>query len=127
MERDTLKRFDRLVAILIQLQSKKIVKSQELVERFDVSLRTIYRDIKTLEKAGVPLYGEAGVGYSLVNGYRLPPVMFTQREANSFMAAEKLMQQLTDKEIRTHFQSAMYKIKSVLRGAEKDRVEALEQ
>ena len=127
MEDDTLKRFDRLISILIQLQSKKIVKSQELANRFQVSLRTIYRDIRSLENAGVPLFGEAGVGYSLVNGYRLPPVMFTQEEAGSFIAAEKLMQHFTDKNLGEHFESAMYKIKSVLRGTEKDRVETLEQ
>lgn len=127
MEEKTLKRFDRLVAILIQLQSKKIVRSQELADRFQVSLRTIYRDIKTLENAGVPLYGEAGVGYSLVEGYRLPPIMFTPEEADSFIAAEKLMQHFTDKNLSRHFASAMYKIKSVLRGTEKERVEALEQ
>lgn len=126
MESDTLKRFDRLVAILIQLQSKKIVRSQELADRFDVSLRTIYRDLQTLEKAGVPVYGEAGVGYSLVEGYRLPPVMFTREEAGSFLAAEKLMQQFTDKGLGEYFESAMYKIKSVLRGSEKDWLAALD-
>jgi len=78
MQSDTLKRFDRLVSILIQLQSKKIVKAQEIAERFQVSHRTIYRDIKTLENAGVPVFGEAGSGYSLVDGYRLPPVMFSK-------------------------------------------------
>jgi predicted DNA-binding transcriptional regulator YafY len=87
MEDNTSNRFDRIVAILIQLQSKKIVKAQELSKRFDVSLRTIYRDIRTLEVAGVPIYSEAGVGYSLVEGYRLPPVMFTREEAESFIAA----------------------------------------
>lgn len=120
------KRFDRIVSILIQLQSKKIVKAQELADRFDVSLRTIYRDIRTLESSGVPIYSEAGVGYSLVDGYRLPPVMFTQEEAGSFVAAEKLMQQFTDKNLGAHFQSAMFKIKSVLRGSQKDWIEAIE-
>ncbi|MGS2761546.1 helix-turn-helix transcriptional regulator [Sinomicrobium sp. M5D2P9] len=118
-------RFDRITAILIQLQSKRIVKAQDLSDRFEVSLRTIYRDIRTLEEAGVPLYGEAGVGYSIVDGYRLPPVMFSKEEAMAFVTAEKLMERLTDKVIRKHFESAMYKIKSVLRGAEKDFVEDL--
>lgn len=120
------KRFDRIVSILIQLQSKKIVKAQELAERFDVSLRTIYRDIRTLEASGIPIYSEAGVGYSLVDGYRLPPVMFTQEEAGSFVAAEKLMQKFTDRNLGNHFQSAMFKIKSVLRGSQKDWIEAIE-
>ena len=84
-------RFDRITAILIQLQSKKVVKAQDLADRFGTSLRTIYRDIRTLEEAGVPLYGEAGIGYSIVDGYRLPPVMFTKEEAIAFITAEKLM------------------------------------
>ena len=123
---DTVKRFDRIVAILIQLQSKRIVKAQELADRFEVSLRTIYRDIRTLEASGVPIASEAGVGYSIMEGYRLPPVMFTREEAGSFVAAEKLMQQFTDKSLGSYYESAMYKLKSVLRGREKDWVEALE-
>ncbi|RYZ76367.1 MAG: HTH domain-containing protein [Proteobacteria bacterium] len=119
------KRFDRIVAILIQLQSKKIVKAQEIADRFNVSLRTIYRDIRTLEASGVPIYAEAGIGYSLVDGYRLPPVMFTREEASSFIAAEKLMQQFTDKELGENYASAMFKLKSVLRSAEKDMIDEI--
>lgn len=120
-------RFDRITAILIQLQSKKVVKAQDLADRFGTSLRTIYRDIRTLEEAGVPLYGEAGIGYSIVDGYRLPPVMFTQEEAIAFVTAEKLMGKFTDSALNTNFSSAMYKVKAVLRGTEKDLVENLEE
>ncbi|MEO8517299.1 MAG: YafY family protein [Flavobacterium sp.] len=123
---DSPKKFDRVVAILIQLQSKKIVKAQELADRFDVSLRTIYRDIRTLEASGVPIYSEAGVGYTLVDGYRLPPVMFTREEAGSFIAAEKLMQKFTDTTLGNHYASAMYKLKSVLRSTDKDWISAIE-
>ena len=123
---ETPKRFDRIVAILIQLQSKKIVKAQELADRFEVSLRTIYRDIRTLEASGVPIYSEAGVGYALMGGYRLPPVMFTREEASSFIAAEKLMQKFTDKTLGNHYASAMYKLKAVLRSDDKDWVSNIE-
>lgn len=126
MGMDTVKRFDRIVAILIQLQTKRIVKAQELADRFEVSLRTIYRDVRTLEASGVPIISEAGVGYSIMEGYRLPPVMFTREEAGSFVAAEKLMQQFTDRSLGAYYESAMFKLKSVLRGKEKDWVEALE-
>ena len=119
-------RFDRITAILIQLQSKKVVRAQDLADRFDISLRTVYRDIRTLEEAGVPLYGEAGIGYSIVDGYRLPPVMFTQEEAMAFITAEKLMAKFTDNTLQYNFTSAMYKIKAVLRGSEKEMVENLE-
>jgi predicted DNA-binding transcriptional regulator YafY len=123
---DTLKRFDRIVALMIQLQSKRIVTAQQLADRFDVSLRTIYRDVRTLEKCGVPIVSEAGVGYSVMEGYRLPPIMFTKEEAGSFVAAEKLMQKFTDKSLGAYHESAMYKVKSVLRGKEKDWISALE-
>lgn len=123
---ETPKRFDRIVAILIQLQSKKIVKAQELANRFEVSLRTIYRDIRTLEASGVPIYSEAGVGYAIMDGYRLPPVMFTREEASSFIAAEKLMQKFTDTTLGNHYASAMYKLKSVLRSDDKDWVSSIE-
>lgn len=123
---ETPKRFDRIVAILIQLQSKKIVKAQELANRFDCSLRTIYRDIRTLEASGVPIYSEAGVGYALMEGYRLPPVMFTKEEASSFIAAEKLMQKFTDTALGNHYASAMYKLKAVLNSDDKDWVSTIE-
>lgn len=123
---DSVKRFDRIVAILIQLQSKRIVKAQELADRFEVSLRTIYRDVRTLEASGVPIVSEAGIGYSIMEGYRLPPVMFTREEAGSFVAAEKFMQKFVDKSLGSYHESAMFKIKSVLRGREKDWISALE-
>ncbi|WP_219225569.1 helix-turn-helix transcriptional regulator [Pedobacter antarcticus] len=123
---ETPKRFDRIVAILIQLQSKRIVKAHELAERFEVSLRTIYRDIRTLEASGVPLYSEAGIGYSLLEGYRLPPVMFTREEASSFIAAEKLMQKFIDKELGSHYASATFKLKAVLHNSDKDWVSSIE-
>lgn len=126
MSAETLNRFDRIVAILIQLQSKKIVKAQELADRFNVSLRTIYRDVRSLETSGVPIVSEAGVGYSIMDGYRLPPVMFTREEASSFVAAEKLMQKFTDKSFGAYYESAMFKVKSVLRGKEKEWIDALQ-
>jgi predicted DNA-binding transcriptional regulator YafY len=68
----------RLAAILTQLQTKRILSSTILAEKFGVSVRTIYRDIRALEQAGVPISTEDGKGYSLMEGYRIPPVMFTE-------------------------------------------------
>lgn len=116
-------RIDRVTAILIQLQSKKVVRAHEIAERFSISLRTVYRDIKTLEEAGIPLSGEAGVGYSIMEGYRLPPVMFTKEEAIAFLTAEKLVEKLTDPVSKKHYQEAMFKIKAVLRYTEKELLE----
>ncbi len=126
MSDDSLKKLNRIVAILTHLQSTRTVTAQELADRFDVSLRTIYRDIRTLEESGVPVVGETGQGYSIMEGYRLPPVMFTREEAGSFITAEKLMQNLTDENLGKHYESAMYKIKSVMRAGDKERLEVLE-
>lgn len=123
---ESLNKFDRIIAILIQLQSKKIVRAQDLADRFNVSLRTIYRDIRTLESSGVPIYSEAGSGYSLMDGYRLPPIMFTREEASSFIAAEKLMQKFTDTALDKHYKSAMFKLKAVLKNSDKDWLDAIE-
>ena len=113
-------RLDRLTAILTHLQSKRLIKAQELATRFEISLRTVYRDIRALEEAGVPVIGEAGMGYSLVDGYRLPPVMFTKEEAMSFLVAEKMLEKVADRDSSKNFSTAMFKIKSVLKNAEKD-------
>jgi predicted DNA-binding transcriptional regulator YafY len=118
-------RIDRLTAILTQLQSKRVIKAHEIADRFSISLRTVYRDVRALEEAGVPVIGEAGQGYSLVEGYRLPPVMFTQEEAQAFLVAEKIFEKLSDRSSGEHFRSAMLKIKSVLRSSEKDRLDQL--
>ena len=119
-------RIERISAILIQLQSKKIVKGQDIANRFSISLRTAYRDIKTLEESGVPIVSEAGVGYSLMDGYRLPPVMFTKEEAIAFLTAEKLVEKLTDSSTYKIYQSALFKIKAVLRSDEKDHLEKMD-
>lgn len=119
-------RIDRLTAILTHLQSKRVVKAQQIAERFEISLRTVYRDIRALEEAGVPIIGEAGSGYSLVEGYRLPPVMFTKEEAMAFVIAEKMVEKTTDRESATSFKEAMYKIRSVLKSGEKDIYEQVE-
>lgn len=117
-------RLDRLTAILIHLQTKRVVKAQELADRFGVSLRTIYRDVRSLEEAGVPVGAEAGVGYFLED-YHLPPVMFTNDEAGALLFGAKLVDQYTDGSVRTAFESALYKIKSVLKHSEKEHINDL--
>ena len=113
-------RLDRISAILVQLQSRSVVRAADLAERFGVSIRTVYRDMRTLEEAGVPLCGDAGVGYSLVEGYRLPPLMFTHEEALAFLTSEKFIEQMTDSHNSGHFRSGMDKVRAVMRGVQKD-------
>lgn len=120
-------RIDRISAILIQLQSRRVVKAADIADRFSISLRTVYRDVNTLIEAGVPIIGEAGVGYSIMDGYRLPPVMFTKEEATAFLTAEKFVEKLTDTSTMANYQSAMYKVKAVLRSTEKNMLEDMEQ
>jgi predicted DNA-binding transcriptional regulator YafY len=112
-------RIDRISAILIQLQSKKYVTAGEIAERFSISKRTIYRDLKALEEAGIPLGAEAGRGYFLVEGFHLPPVMFTSNEANALLMAGKMVEKFTDQSVNKQFESALFKIKSVLPEKEK--------
>lgn len=122
-----LEKFTRVMAILIQLQSRKIVRAKDIADRFEISIRTVYRDIQTLEEAGVPISSEVGVGYSLTPGYKLPPVMFTKTEATAFLTAEKLIEKFTDCSIETSYKSAMMKIRAVLRSSEKELLENIEQ
>lgn len=113
-------RIDRLTAILTHLQSKRTIRAAELATRFEVSLRTIYRDVRSLEESGVPIIGEAGQGYSLVEGYRLPPIMFSREEALSMLVAEKLVEKSLDEQSNKSFKEALIKIKAVLKSSEKD-------
>jgi predicted DNA-binding transcriptional regulator YafY len=118
-------RIDRVSAILIHLQTKKYVTAEEIAKRFEISKRTIYRDLKALEEAGVPLGAEPGKGYYLVDGYHLPPVMFTREEASAMLTAEKMVEKLTDRSVSEHFHSAMLKIRSILPESEKQFINNL--
>lgn len=118
-------RIDRLHAILTHLQSKRLVTAQEIADRFNISLRTVYRDVKALDESGVPVIGEAGSGYTIMEGYRLPPVMFTQEEAAAMLLGGKLAAHMTDASVKKHFESALFKIKAVLRTTDKEQMDML--
>jgi predicted DNA-binding transcriptional regulator YafY len=87
MNKNEIKRLPRLTAILTQLQTKILLTASELALKFSVSNRTIYRDIKALEQSGVPILTEEGKGYSLMEGYRIPSIMFSESEANALITA----------------------------------------
>lgn len=120
-----LSRLARLTSIVTMLQSKRIVTSTELAEKFGVSVRTIYRDIRSLETSGIPIFTEEGKGYSLIEGYNLPPVMFTEEEANALITGFKIIARNKDGSLVQNYQAAITKIKSVLRSSDKDKTELL--
>jgi len=122
-----MKRLHRLTAILVKLQSKKVVQAAELADKFDVSLRTIYRDMQALTDAGVPIGAEAGTGYFLVDGYSLPPVMFTEKEANALLTASKIIETNNDESLINEYRDAIDKVIAVLRTTQKKKLEILEQ
>lgn len=119
------KRLSRLTAILTQLQTKRLLTASQLAEKFLISKRTIYRDIKALEQAGVPILTEEGKGYSLMEGYRIPPVMFTESEANALITAEQLILKNKDAFFVKEYSEAIDKIRSVLRNTTKDKANLL--
>lgn len=125
MEYSEVNRLSRLTAILIQFQTKRIVTASELSQKFQVSKRTIYRDIKALEKAGVPILTEEGKGYTLMEGYRIPPIMFTEKQANALILAEQLVLKNKDASFVKDYSEAIDKIKSILRYNIKDKANLL--
>ncbi|MES2691227.1 MAG: YafY family protein [Bacteroidota bacterium] len=120
-------RLERITSILLLLQSRKKITAQQLADRFETSIRTIYRDIRVLEEAGVPIGAEAGIGYYIMDGYSLPPVLFTKEEAGAMLTAEKLLGKFGDVSLNKEFTSATEKVRAVLRSTDKDFVETLEQ
>lgn len=125
MEYSETNRLSRLTAILIQFQTKNIITATELSEKFQVSKRTIYRDIKALENAGVPIVTEEGKGYTLADGYKVPPVMFTEKQANALILAEQLVLKNKDASFIKDYSEAIDKIKSILKYTIKDKANLL--
>jgi predicted DNA-binding transcriptional regulator YafY len=119
-------RIHRLTAILIQLQTRRVLPAREIAQRYGISLRTVYRDIRALEDAGVPVGAEAGKGYFLAEGYHLPPVMFTLDEAGALLLGAKLIDKFSDSSVSQHFAGALDKIKAVLRKTDQDYVNRLD-
>lgn len=114
LDRQHMNRTDRLLAIVLELQGKGRQRSQDLSATFEVSIRTIYRDIEALCEAGVPIVSTPGRGYSLVEGYFLPPLSFGADEAMMLLLGSDVMAQSFDARYRAAAQSASRKITGVL-------------
>ena len=123
----TMNRIDRLMALVLYLQGRRITRAEEIAQHFELSLRTVYRDMAALSEAGVPTMAEAGVGYSLMKGYHLPPVMFTPEEAGALTMAGVLTRQMTDESMDGSMRSALLKIRAILPKEQQDRIERIEK
>ena len=120
-------RIDRLVAILIYMEGRRVTRAEDIADEFATSIRTVYRDIAALAEAGVPIVGEAGVGYSIMRGYHLPPVHFTTEEATALVTAGMLMDRFADSSLMSSMASALGKIRAVLPPDRQDHVARLER
>lgn len=118
-------RIDRLLALILYLQSRRTCTAEDMADHFGLSVRTIYRDIAALGEAGVPILAEAGIGYSLMKGYLLPPVNFSEQEAYALSTGVMLAQRMTTHSYNEKMQSALDKIKAVLPNEAKHRLELL--
>lgn len=110
----SIQRLDRLTAILLQLQTNRFVSAKRLSERFQVCVRTVYRDIRSLEAAGFPIGADPGKGFYLVEGFHLPPISLDAEEAGALLIALKLAEQSIDDKTLLRLQTAREKIQAVL-------------
>lgn len=120
-------RIDRLFGILLLLQTKKYISADKIADQFQISTRTVYRDIKALLEQGVPISFEQPKGYYIVQGYFLPPVSFSSDEANALLIMERLVSRFADKSIFTNYTSALNKVKAVLKHSQKEKLELLNE
>ena len=113
------------MGILTVLQSRKFVTAQQLALKFEISVRTVYRDMKALGEIGVPVGYENLKGYFIVQGYFLPPVSFTTEEANALVLMDTIARRFADQSIQKHYEMALNKIKAILKGSQKTKLENL--
>lgn len=115
------------MAMVVQLQSRRVVRAEDIASHFEISVRTVYRDFAALSEAGIPIVAEPGIGYSLLKGYHLPPVMFTAEEASALTLGGKLVDHLTDASLSREMNSALLKIRSLLSRDRQDYLERLDR
>lgn len=120
-----MRRADRLFSLVQLIRGKQFTTASHLASRLEVSLRTIYRDVADLQKQGVPIEGEVGVGYRMGAHFDLPPLMFTHDEARSMAAASRIAQQWLDPALAHAIQGAMSRILSVLPASMRTEVERM--
>lgn len=115
-----MRRADRLFQIVQYLRGGRLTTARVLADRLEVSERTIYRDIADLIGSGVPIDGEAGIGYLMRAGYDLPPLMFTRAEVAALVAGARMVQGFGGAEMALAAEEALAKIAAVLPEALRD-------
>ena len=109
-----MRRADRLFEIIQILRSKRLVRAKDFAEKLEVSERTIYRDVADLVATGVPIDGEAGVGYVLRGGFDLPPLMFKEQEIEALILGARIVESWADPELAEAAGNVISKVEAVL-------------
>ena len=109
-----MRRADRLFQIIQIIRSNRLTTAKQLAEALEVSVRTVYRDVGDLICSGVPIYGEAGIGYTLKKGYDLPPLMFSDDELAAITLGARIVRSWTDDSLSKPAEAALQKIEQVL-------------
>lgn len=122
----TLNKTERLFALVLLLQNRPNMTSKDLADHFGVSRRTIFRDLRTLGESGVPLTYAEGGGYEILEGYQLPPLMFTAREAATLLVGTAFTKLQPDLSLRADADEVALKIRSVLPGSVRDYIDRLQ-
>lgn len=117
-----MRRADRLFQIVQILQHRRVTTAAKIAERLQVSERTVYRDIRDLSLSGVPIEGEAGVGYRLGKDFELPPLMFTFEEIQALVLGARMVESWADEGLEHAAQSVLEKVEAALPESERGRV-----
>jgi predicted DNA-binding transcriptional regulator YafY len=120
-----MRRADRLFRIVQLLRAGRLQTARSLAQKLQVSDRTIYRDVQDLQLSGVPILGEAGVGYTLRRDFDLPPLMFDRREITALVLGSRMVASWGDAELAAAANDALRKIEAVLTPALRDRIDAV--
>ncbi|HEX6255589.1 MAG TPA: YafY family protein [Euzebyales bacterium] len=117
-----MRRADRLFSIVLELRRRPVTTAAQLADALEVSVRTIYRDIADLVAAGIPVEGEAGVGYRLGSDFELPPLMFTVAEVQALVLGGRMVEAWGDPRLRAAARSSLAKVEAVLPPSERHRI-----
>lgn len=118
-----MRRADRLFQIVQILRNRRLVTAKALAERLEVSERTIYRDIQVLSLSGIPIEGEAGVGYALRHGLDIPPIMFSAAELEALVVGARMVKTWGGTELGRSAQSVLDKVAAVVPAELRDRLD----